>query len=938
MILPSLFNFAVGRSGELAKSTLAMDGTRCRRRPSLDRTQSLAELVLELQLSIVQRTVPHIKPTPSKVQQLSDHLELVLRFAIYTDTPSFVSEAIPRTIPMEGPISTLPIHDRTNIVPSANLPLLSSSTSSLSAPAPGGSTSSPVPARKLIGAQRSLNYTSINTSGPFHGAILADSSSGSGPLSVVSMSSPTASSPISAVGDNRKYSVSALYSMGHDEIDDELTKAQRRLRDLKMRISAQSKKNFVLERDVRYLDGRIALLIQNRLALDEKDAISNITEEDLDTTATVAFPDERRRQLYGNLFFLLQSEPRYIATLTRLVSLAEIDTLLQTVMFTIYGNQYESREEYLLLSMFQNVLAAQFDAATDFGSLLRANTPVSRMMTTYTRRGPGQSYLKTVLSEKINSLIEQIDLDLEINPLKVYEQLVTDFQVQGSVAGDLPRCATAEEAISVPQVHGIIAPRLEKLMEITSEFLDTIIASLDQVPYGIRWICKQIRSLTKRKYPDASDYSICSLIGGFFMLRYVNPAIVTPQAYMLVESNPLKNPRRNLTLVAKLLQNLANKPAHSKETYMSSLNPFVEIKKQVINKFLNDLCEVGDFHDELEMDQYVALSKKELQLNVTLNEIYQTHGLLIQHKDFLAQGEKHHLRIILNDLGPAASQVSRSENKTIVLPLFSRWEQPIADVPSAIADSQLTKSDVLYMDTKALFVQLLRTMPSLASAGGAGAINLSKVAEAAALSRDPGLVKKGIKVRELLRELDDCGSTSSADGYRPMTEEVTAEIVHLGTLREKFYKETLSLEVVYKTICDHNNFLRSQLESYKAYLQNVRIQSGLVGNKNAKGQVQGPYKFSHAQLEKDGMIVESNVPENRRANIFFNILSPLPGTFVITLHFKGREKPILEMDLKLDDLLEKQSNQSPEAVLDLEYVQLSVAKTLKLINRTFLKR
>ena len=77
----------------------------------------------------------------------------------------------------------------------------------------------------------------------------------------------------------------------------------------------------------------------------------------------------------------------------------------------------------------------------------------------------------------------------------------------------------------------------------------------------------------------------------------------------------------------------------------------------------------------------------------------------------------------------------------------------------------------------------------------------------------------------------------------------------------------------------------------------------------------------------------------------------------------GREKPILEMDLKLDDLLEKQSNQSPEAVLDLEYVQLSgesltfavilrrfksdlniyysfhvVAKTLKLINRTFLKR
>jgi Ras GTPase-activating-like protein IQGAP2/3 len=41
------------------------------------------------------------------------------------------------------------------------------------------------------------------------------------------------------------------------------------LRELKARISAQSKKNFVLERDVRYLDVRIALLIRNRMDMDE---------------------------------------------------------------------------------------------------------------------------------------------------------------------------------------------------------------------------------------------------------------------------------------------------------------------------------------------------------------------------------------------------------------------------------------------------------------------------------------------------------------------------------------------------------------------------------------------------------------------------------------------------------------------------------------------
>lgn len=65
------------------------------------------------------------------------------------------------------------------------------------------------------------------------------------------------------------------------------------------------------------------------------------------------FPNDDKTQKYGNLLFLLQSEPRHIAHLCRLVSMAEIDSLLQTVMFTIYGNQYESREEHLLLTMFQ---------------------------------------------------------------------------------------------------------------------------------------------------------------------------------------------------------------------------------------------------------------------------------------------------------------------------------------------------------------------------------------------------------------------------------------------------------------------------------------------------------------------------------------------------------------------------------------------------------
>jgi len=122
---------------------------------------------------------------------------------------------------------------------------------------------------------------------------------------------------------------------------------------------------------VRYLDSRIALLIQNRMALEEVCRISEAGSvplcadlycqqnevashlEDATEMQEGAFPNDDKTQRYGNLLFLLQSEPRHIAHLCRLVSMSEIDSLLQTVMFTIYGNQYESREEHLLLTMFQ---------------------------------------------------------------------------------------------------------------------------------------------------------------------------------------------------------------------------------------------------------------------------------------------------------------------------------------------------------------------------------------------------------------------------------------------------------------------------------------------------------------------------------------------------------------------------------------------------------
>lgn len=582
-----------------------------------------------------------------------------------------------------------------------------------------------------------------------------------------------------------------------------------------------------------------------------------------------SFPNDQKTQAYGNLFYLLQSEPRHIAALCRCVSMGEIDSLLQTVMFTIYGNQYEGREEHLLLTMFQSVLSAQFEHTPEYSSLLRANTPVSRMMTTYTRRGPGQSYLKVVLAKQINNMIEHKDLNLEINPLKVYEQMIRmKEEKDGELPADLPRSVSAEQAAANPEVQAIIEPRLTMLMEIANKFLETIIQNLDETPYGIRWICKQIRSLTRRKYPDAKDHVICTLIGGFFFLRFLNPAIVTPRSYMLIDSVPSEHPRRTLTLIAKMLQNLANKPSYAKEPYMARLAPFVTNNKTRINKFLNDLCEVGDFYESLEMDNYVALSKKDLELNITLNEVYGTHALLEKHAtELLAVRDTDHLRILLEELGAAPPQVPRKENRAIDLPLFSRWEGNIDDLSAAL---DITQEDVFFMEAKSVFVQLLRSLPAT-SVAVRRPLNLTRIANSAQQMKDMGMFRKGMRGQELIKELESLGVITSEDQYSILREEIEQELQHLGSMKEKAVEEIRKLDEVYKTIRDHNAYLVSQLETYKSYLHNVRGQSegkqrgggGGGGQVKQKNLVLGPYKFTHQQLEKEGVIQKSNVPDNR---------------------------------------------------------------------------
>ncbi|EAL62943.1 RasGTPase-activating protein [Dictyostelium discoideum AX4] len=781
--------------------------------------------------------------------------------------------------------------------------------------------------------------------------------------------------------DSRIMSVNIVDIIGQqDHVKSEiLAKNQKQLFDLKREISQSSKKNFTLERDIKNLDKKIALLIKNRITLEEIMNSGDIVELQ---TRTVTLKDKSQRDHYGQLFYLLQNNTTYIAQLAKLVKVGEIDNLLQTVMFTLYGNQYEEKEEHLLLSMFQKVLQEEFKEATSIGSLLRANTALTRMMTTYTRRGPGQQYLKQRLTKPLADITSNKDLILEVNPSTVYENYINEYETKTGKPSPLKRKVSPEECADNQNVKDIIKPRIDKLIEIGDQFLDSILSSVDAVPYGIRWICKQIRELVKQKFPQATRAQTCGLIGGFFLLRYINPAVVTPQAFMLVDAKLSNNTKRNLTFPAKMLQNLANNIMFGgvKEFFMEPLNVFLDRNKDRLNDFLESLTDVESLSDHLQLDKYLAMAKtSDITINITLNEMYFVHSLLEQHINSLAPDQNDPLRVILNDLGAAPPQLSRTENANVELKLTNRFAADHHNLPTSSSTSSSlniggsvgggggggggdntsgqSNPEQVYNETKYLLITVLRSLASTPGTGDMGA-SLAEVAKHAALNKNQDIVDNIKKILVNVKKLSLEGYLKGEDdNFTQLRKDIVAELLNYETYISKTAKDIEKLKEVLSAIHQHNLFLQQQLDYYEKYLSNVRENCGTnaSGSSDKKSKKdkdknkdkdsstdkatgkkamvkKGPFKFSYNQMEKDGLICQSEVPEDRRSNIFFSFSSESPGIYDVVLIY--RTTAVSEIRLQLDELLEMQSNGQTE--YETTFFKLNVNLLLYVLNKTFI--
>ena len=85
-----------------------------------------------------------------------------------------------------------------------------------------------------------------------------------------------------------------------------------------------------------------------------------------------------------------------------------------------------------------------------------------------------------------------------------------------------------KQAEANPEVQRRIQSHIPILQDFVLKILKKLQATIEEVPFGIRWLCKATRSLVQEKFSEASADQVNAFIGGFFFLRYINPLIATP--------------------------------------------------------------------------------------------------------------------------------------------------------------------------------------------------------------------------------------------------------------------------------------------------------------------------------------------------------------------------------------------------------------------------
>ncbi|KAJ1801635.1 iqgap- protein [Coemansia sp. RSA 2399] len=467
------------------------------------------------------------------------------------------------------------------------------------------------------------------------------------------------------------------------------------LERLRQKAVRQIRENQQTGRVLDHLDIKIALLVRNRISLEEVlrqtkrhfrflDEVRRPLAPSGNSNSTInvgilrgAYPSmadsagslyslrnmdkESRRRLegYQNLFYLLQTQPLYLARLLFLLNQngsksmrpaqtasgepaggedISISKLIETIVLTLFGFAQNAREEYLLLKLFCAAIQIELSAIYTLSEFLRGNPIFIKLAVHYNRGAKERKYLRDLLQPTIKKVIEDPDLDLESDPLAIYRTLIREEESRTGEKSRRPYDISREDALNDMETRTTFIRHLRQLRVLADEFIAAIQGSLGQMPYGMRYIARELRRALTAKFPDEPESQVMKIVGHLVYYRYINPAIVAPESFDVIETTISPLQRKNLAEIAKMLNQVSvGKHFNEDNMFLQPLNNYVGYTSAKFLSYSFEVTEVVDPEVFFQVDEFTDLATlNKPTVLMSVGEIQAIHQALEANLDSIA--------------------------------------------------------------------------------------------------------------------------------------------------------------------------------------------------------------------------------------------------------------------------------------------------------------
>ncbi|KAI5118442.1 hypothetical protein M0805_000576 [Coniferiporia weirii] len=161
----------------------------------------------------------------------------------------------------------------------------------------------------------------------------------------------------------------------------------------------------------------------------------------------------------------------------------------------------------------------------------------------------------------------------------------------------------------------------ETIKFFTQAFLQIVCNSASGMPLMLREVCAHISLTVAEIWPEAKF----AALGAFIFLRFISPALVSPETIDVELPQEHAAIRRGLLVITKIIQNLANNVRFGKEAHMMCFNEFLTSNIVRVMRFLTDVVKFNPTAPEEEPDKWLGGAFDETDA-IVLHRFFEKHA------------------------------------------------------------------------------------------------------------------------------------------------------------------------------------------------------------------------------------------------------------------------------------------------------------------------